>query len=271
VFLQIEFNQEGARKLEEISKVYVSVEEPEIEDEEGQEQRNVSIIFDGQVYQTTHFGEEINTGILAIPMGTYRTAEEGEEILREASIIAITLNSGVFPIKYVDTYEGLTSRIGQTEVTSFIYLMIAIATIIFIILVIKFKTNGIYAFILGVGYTALLTFLIRIANIEIAPDGILGIILVSLINYIFIYMILNISKKEGIKVKEAMRNFILKFTIILIPLYIISVICIFATSINVSSFGGTVFWGNLLMYIYSIIFTKPLLISVEKGAQDAKK
>lgn len=74
VYLQIKFNKEGKEKLEEISKKYIEttsqVENDKGELEDKTETKEVAIVFDGQTYRTTYFGDTITDGTLNISIGT---------------------------------------------------------------------------------------------------------------------------------------------------------------------------------------------------------
>ena len=279
VALQIKFNKEGTQKLEDVSRKYLQIEdehkheegEEHDEDEEGPTQPYISILIDGQTYKTTYFSEVLTDGTLSIYTGTATTQEQLRSYSKEVGALAVIIQSGVNPIIYKGQYEGVISGRGQDEVKIMIYTMTAVLAVILVILVAKFRLKGIYAFILGIGYIAALLLLIRLVYVTLTYEGIFGAGVTIILNYIFVYMILHSMKEYDIKSKEAMKKVLIKFSLRLIPMYIMAVIFIFATSTNVNSLGNTLFWGSLLIYGYNFIFTKILLSVTEGGAGYVKR
>ena len=74
VYLQIKFDKDGTKKLEEISKKYVKTTEKQTnengEEEDKEVTKEVSILFDGQEYRSTYFGDTITDGTLNVAMGS---------------------------------------------------------------------------------------------------------------------------------------------------------------------------------------------------------
>ena len=74
VYLQIKFDKEGTKKLEEISKKYIQTTEQQTnengETEDKEVKKEVSIVFDGQEYRTTYFGDTITDGTLNVAIGS---------------------------------------------------------------------------------------------------------------------------------------------------------------------------------------------------------
>jgi len=269
VALQLKFNEAGAKKLEEISKAYIEIEEVEANEETGEEgitQKYISILIDGQTYKTTYFADTLSTGELSIYTGTASTQTELQTYVKQISTIVAVLKSGEIPITYVGTYDTLVAPIGQNEFKIFTYSMAGLLALVLIVLLAKFRVQGIYAFILGIGYISIFSLIIRLVDTTLTYEGIMGIIIAGLLNYLFIYMMLLNMKKEEIKSKEAMKNTLITFTRRLIPIYIIAILFIFATSLNLNGLGGTLFWGALLIYVYNITVTKILISVTEKGA-----
>lgn len=59
--------------------------------------------------------------------------------------------------------------------------------------------------------------------------------------------------------KEPIKDILIKLTIKIIPLIIISVIFTFGETLSTSSLGMATFWGFAIIYIYNILFTKTIL------------
>ena len=120
VYLQIKFNKEGKQKLEEISKTYIQTttqstnEEGEVEETEST--KNVTILFDGQEYNETYFGEPITDGILNIQIGTSADMDILNQYVLVAEELSVILNSGVLPLTYNVTQYSTSSIIENKEI-----------------------------------------------------------------------------------------------------------------------------------------------------------
>lgn len=84
-------------------------------------------------------------------------------------------------------------------------------------------------------------------------------------NYLLGYMILKNFDNGKIK------NILINFTIIMIPLIIISIVFTFGKTLNVSSLGMTTFWGITTLYIYNILFTKSILEIIKNKTERTDK
>ena len=262
VYLQIKFNKEGKQKLEEISKTYIQTttqstnEEGEVEETEST--KNVTILFDGQEYNETYFGEPITDGILKIQIGTSADMDILNQYVLVAEELSVILNSGVLPLTYNVTQYSTSSIIENKEIEIAIYVVIALLVILLVYSIVKFKLKGLLVFILEIGYISLLLLALRYTNIKLTLEGIIAIFVSSIINYLYLY--------DGFKNIE--NNFVkettAKFAIKIIPMYIIAVVFTFNSIANISSLGMTLVWGILTMYLYNLILTRIALKTIQK-------
>lgn len=262
VYLQIKFNKEGKQKLEEISKTYIQTttqstnEEGEVEETEST--KNVTILFDGQEYNETYFGEPITDGILNIQIGTSADMDILNQYVLVAEELSVILNSGVLPLTYNVTQYSTSSIIENKEIEIAIYVVIALLVILLVYSIVKFKLKGLLVFILEIGYISLLLLALRYTNIKLTLEGIIAIFVSSIINYLYLY--------DGFKNIE--NNFVkettAKFAIKIIPMYIIAVGFTFNSIANISSLGMTLVWGILTMYLYNLILTRIALKTIQK-------
>ena len=262
VYLQIKFNKEGKQKLEEISKTYIQTttqstnEEGEVEETEST--KNVTILFDGQEYNETYFGEPITDGILNIQIGTSADMDILNQYVLVAEELSVILNSGVLPLTYNVTQYSTSSIIENKEIEIAIYVVIALLVILLVYSIVKFKLKGLLVFILEIGYIYLILLALRYTNIKLTLEGIIAIFVSSIINYLYLY--------DGFKNIE--NNFVkettAKFAIKIIPMYIIAVVFTFNSIANISSLGMTLVWGILTMYLYNLILTRIALKTIQK-------
>lgn len=268
VFININFNKEGTEKFKNITNTYVQtiVEKEETEvanettnevateetvNEEKQETvtKKIAIKIDGSKLLTTYFDKEVSNGVLQLSVGTSEnaTAEDMQEYLLEANSMAAVLDPGKMPIIYeVEQNKYILSRITTDEIQIIVSIVIAVLAIAMIYLVIKYKAKGILASISQVGYVAILLIALRIFNVEISLSSIVGIILSIAINYIIVINIL--KQKEIMKV-------IKKYSVVLIPTLIISIVFTF---MNIA-IGSTIFWAIIIAILYNLTITNIML------------
>ncbi len=264
IYLQINFNKEGTKKLEEISTVYVkSTEEQENEEGEMEEvdtTKYVSVVLDGQTYSSTYFGEKMSTGVLYIPIAEVQNSEDLEEYVKEINNIATIINNEVLPIDYDFSEEHVETKMTQ----NMIFIGIAIPSIILvvacIVLIVKFKAKGFIATFLQIGYIALLLLVIRYTNVIITIEGILGIIISAILNYILVYAMLSNLKKKG----QIEWKLIGKFALRTIIVYILAVVLAFNSLTRINSLGMTLVWGSFCLYIYNLAITRNVLKMLNK-------
>lgn len=254
VYLQIKFNEEGSKKLQEISQKYVATT-TQVENEKGEleskeEKKEVAIVFDGETYKTTYFGDTITDGTLNIAIGTASNAETLNQYANTASQMAIVLNSGALPITYNVSGYQVSSAISKIELEILMYVLIAILLGIVIYAIVKLKSKGILVAILEIGYISFLLLMLRYTNIKITLEGIAGIIVSMLLNFMYLYTAFKNYESDFIKETTA------KFAIKLIPVYIIAIVFTFNTIANISSLGMTLVWGVITMYLYNLTLTQ---------------
>lgn len=287
VFLEIAFNKEGKNKLEEISKTYVKTEEnnnitvdttdettnteDSVSSEETSNEKKITMKIDDEELMTTNFDEPITTGKIQLSVGTATTETATlQDYVEQAQNVATVLNSGNLPIKYdIEKNQYILSDITEQELG---YIVITIAVIVaigIIILVVKFKLNGLLAGFAYIGLSALYMLLVRYANVVISIESIFGIIIMLILNYIFTFMLL---VKININIKEKKENIVNKATIEtytkffnrIIPICIMIIAFCFVKWIPISSFGMIAFWGLAMIAVYNAVVTRALLkISVD--------
>ena len=303
VYLNIEFNKEGAKKLEDISNTYVEVEEDttntttddsnttntetentttdentsteenttedttSTDTEETEETaKEVTLKIDDEEIMTTSFDEPIENGTLQLSMGSATTdANTLQDNIRQTSAVASVLDSGELPIQYdIVSNEYILSDITNTQI-EYLVLAVGIALVIgFIIFVVRYKINGLLSVISFIGLISLYLLVIRYTNVSVSIQGIVGIIVTIILNYIFINKMLSAIKKnndskeienisEGIK--ESYKEFFIKIA----PICISVIVFCFVSWTTISSFGMVMFWGIVTIYIYNYIITVTLL------------
>lgn len=264
IYLQIEFNSEGAKKLEEISKTYVATKEEQTnedgETEEVDTTKYVSVLLDGDTLTSTYFGETMSTGILYIQITTVTDNETLQLYSEEIGTIASIINNGTLPLEYEYEEETIEAQINKNMIFIGIAIPSTLLLVACIVLTVKFKAKGFIATFLQIGYIALLLLAIRYANVILTIEGIIGIILAVILNYIFVYAMLNNLKKKGQIEWKAIGKFALRT----IPVYVIAVVLAFNSLTRVNSLGMTLVWGSFCLYIYNLLITRNTLNMLNK-------
>ena len=281
VYINIEFNKEGANKIKEISTNYKAIEKPEENPEEKPEEKpeenkeeipekKVTLKIDDEEIMTQAFEETIETGNIQLSVGAAVTDQNAlNENIKRASNIAIALDSGALPINYsVSEQEFISSDIDKDMLNIIKYSFIIATALISLILIVKYKTNGIIGAISYMGLLATLTLVIKYTNVIISIDGMFAVAITIALNYLLIIKLLKIykeNKNEKEKIKNKVTELYELFLIKIIPVCITVIALCFINWIPISSFGMIMFWGILLIFVYNMIITNTLLkIKAEK-------
>ncbi len=243
-----------------------STEENQTSEEETAKQITMSI--DDEEMMTTYFEEVIKNGDMPLTIGSATKDQKTlNEYIQNASNIAVVLDNGKLPIEYnVTRNEYVLSDITRDELQYVKYGIIIAVAICLLILIFKYKTNG---FLASLGYiilSAIYALIIRYTNVMISIEGIFGIALTLIINYIFIYKLLakikeynKDEKLKGTVLKKAIKENYKEIFLKIIPICIMSIVFCFVSWVPISSFGMTTFWGILLIAIINILVTNNLL------------
>ena len=290
VYLEISFDKNGKNKLEEISKTYVksennttenttsedtnSTEEKENNTEETNTtsenskstEKKITMKIDDDEIMSTSFDEAITTGKIQLSVGQASTdSSTVQGYVKQAQNVATVLDSGKLPVKYdVEKNQYVLSNISKQDLI-YVAIAMAVVTIIgIIVLIVKYKTNGLLAGISYIGLSALYLIVIRYTNVTISIDSIFAIGIILILNYIFTNMLLsNIRKMNDSKVENAVGKSVSetykKFFMRIIPICVVVITFCFANWIPMNSFGMTAFWGIVIIAIYNAIITNGLL------------
>lgn len=251
VYLDIKFNKEATKKLEDVTKKYVET----TSDDGKSTKKTITIKVDDETLLTTYFGETISNGEIQIPIGNATTDQK--EIIKYAtsvSKVSMLLNNQTLPIEYKVSQNEYVSPVITAQLLRIIIIVaIVIVTLSIIYMVLKYKEKGLFAGISFVGYIAIVMLLVRITNVPVAAGSITAVAMATIIEFI---LLLQLSKTKSDK--EA-NEAIVKMISMQIPLYVISIVLCFAIIIPMVSFGTALFWGLLTSTAYNYLVTKALL------------
>lgn len=222
--------------------------------------KNITMKIDDQTLMTTYFSEEIKNGKLDLTMGS-STSDESElqKTLSQAYNYAALLGNGELKNEYeLDQNQYLLSNITQKELIIIACVVGTIALIGIIILIVKFKLNGLLSGIAYIGFAALCALILRYTNVIISLESLTAIVVGLILNYMFNWMLLkNIekNKKDNIEnpVSKACGKTYGKFFLDILPICFVSIVCCFVKWTPISSFGMTSFWSISLIAVYNAI------------------
>jgi preprotein translocase subunit SecD len=274
VYLDIEFNKEGTKKLEEISKKYVEVEESEdtedtedteavdeteeVEeetdtDEETTTEKTITMKIDDEEIMSTSFDETIENGKLQLSIGSSTTDTDTlKGYADQATSMATVLDTGNIPVKYdLDENQYILSDITANEMQIAMYIVLGIIAVALVVLVIRYKSLGILGTISYIGLVSLLMIVIRYTNVVLSIEGLFGMVVIFALNYILVSKLLAKANNRA----EVYKEFFIK----IIPIIILAITFCFISWTPISSFGMVIFWGIVLIAFYNGIVTNNLL------------
>ena len=301
VYLEIIFNSQGKDKLKELSTTYTNnvdednsseanntVSENEITEadldvnnttnetsntttSETAENKTIDMVIDGTtIAASQQFEEENATGKLDLFIGSGSVVSGNDQnnqletYIKQAQTIASLVSNDEMPIKYsIDSNKYIESPITENTIKYVLIALAVVVAIMFVVLIIKFRTKGLLATISNIGLAGIVLVILRLTNVEIGIGGIIGLALIQLFNYILLFMLLKAIKNKKDNDKP-MKDSVIKFCMMAIPAYIISIVFAFSSYIPIYSFGMVVFWGITLIVIYNLLITRWLLIEAEE-------
>lgn len=291
VYMNINFNMQGAKKFKNVTVKYQnnvsentiaaentteenttttenSTEENSTSEENttsdesadsSNESRQVVLKIDDTTMMTTSFTEVIDNGTLSLTIGSSKDNDEIQTYVYGGDNLAAIIENEAMPLQYEikgNTY--VASEIGTSNIKIIVYVEIAIALVISLYLIIRYRVKGIMATILSVGYVAILLLAIRYANVVLSIEGILAIALSFVVNTVFNIMLLNRIKEKNMTAEEKRQKYneaLKRYSLSIIPIVIIAVVCCLVNWDAIYSFGMVMFWGIIISIIYNLTFT----------------
>ena len=268
IYLDIKFNDKGAKKLEEVSRNYLKAEEnnegEEGEDSSNTEQKQVTMSIEGTEFLTSYFAEVMTNGELTIAVGTGTDDNTIYQYSTQAEVYTMLLNNDEMPLTYkIESTEYFSSNISMDTLYIIIGAIGAISLIIIIYLIIRFRIDGLFSSISFIAAMAMLLLMIRYTSTKISLGGMAAILVLILFDAYFMKKIL-----ERIKENKTLEN--VKYTTygtylqkldILITLLVIAVVFTFMPEVQVFSIGMTLFYGIISLVIANLLLMRGMLIT----------
>ena len=130
--------------------------------------------------------------------------------------------------------------------------------IVSLVMIVKYKADGVLGAIASVGYIAVTLLAIRYTSVTITLNSLIALLGVATVNYVFMFNYLRRFKTDSRR--HAFTESLKEITITIIPLWVVAVIFTFMTSVTINSVGMIMFWGLFVHLIYSTIITRTLYV-----------
>lgn len=270
IFLQIELTEEGINKIKELSEP-IKVEQKEEEGEEAENSnteettktREVFVLLNGMSLGTTEITNIIYDNKILIPFAVSQNNGEINAAIQETQEQSIILNAGITPINYEFTKETRQSPITLENVLTSIYGLGIIVAILILYMVIRFRAKGFISVYFQIGFFATLLLTIRLTNVMLPIEGIVGIAVAVILNFMFNHIMLENGNGKGM---YAETN--LQYLFKTLPIFILSIVFTFSAKADIASFGMTIFWGIMITYIYNFIFSRYVFENITGGKNE---
>ncbi len=272
VYLDITFNNDSKSKIDELKNKYTVVEEKNEEtentvnnetsedetqtetEEDKEDVKTITLNFDGSLLNEAEFGDIIITNsTMRIPVANSSTNSSTiNSYYNTAILIAHSINIGELPIVYtVEATEYFAANYGNVIEYIIIGLIVAVA-VIYVYMIIKYKSKGVIGAISYTLWIALLLLAIRYTNIEITISSLLSFIVLILINAYITNAVIDASM-ENTDYTAILKNSYKKIVNLLIISIIILVVFSFTTFGLINSIGLLMVWGVLISVLNSLI------------------
>lgn len=299
IFLDINFNSKGAKKFKNITASYqneiiestsnnneilnetssnetenkasesntTNTTEGSEAEEEKVKTKQVTLKIDDSEMLTTYFSEIVDNGVLQLTLGSSKDSDEIESSLAGGKNIAAIVENEAMPLEYEVIGNAFIKADSITnKVKIILYIELAIVILSSIYMVIRYKIKGALVSILSIGYIATLLIAIRLTNVALSVEGILGIGLAFIMNSIFSIRLLKELKNKETN-EEEVKTFdktMKKYALSMIPLAILSVIFCFVNWNELYSFGMVMFWSMVISLLYNLTFTNISIRNIKK-------
>lgn len=291
IYMTINFNLEGSSKFAALTKKYQNIVSENTANEETEEATNeadeenrtpaenenvadnevaeeteeeskknqVTLKIDDTDLMTTYFSTMNDSGSLSLTVGNSSNSVGNFDsmVVAAENLAAIMENE---PLNYqydVNTNVYVNTTLDSNKVKMMVYAEIAIALLIALVIIAKYRINGLAAVISSVGFVGLLLLAIRFGNVVLSLEGLFTIEVAYIINMIYNILLLNRIKKEDLTSKErilAYKEAMQKYLFTMIPLAIIIIAFTMISSWGIlNSIGLVLFLGGAISCAYNAI------------------
>lgn len=265
-YITLKLKDSGIEKIKDIDK-YKVVET--VKDSEGNEKKQESkliVNFDSQKIAEVSYDDIVLNG-KTLRVTTAKGITSDSELSSQYNLDAIAsrlATIGKMPIKYNLIAEEFIKNDSKIDIVYITMALIAICAILSIILVISHKFKGLLGVIGLLTNISLFLIMIRLTKVPVSLNGFAGIIGLIAFNYILINNILKFIKDKEKTFSENVKRAYLKTLDIIVFVLIIFIVFSFSEMTVINSMGLLLFWGWIIAVFATLIFTVPMLSTVDK-------
>lgn len=245
VLMNLKFSNDAKKKVMDANPNYA--------DSEGNESSaKFALVLDGEnMYSddASAFISSAESGALDLVMGQNDEGEELEEDYQRALAIVGIIKCGEIPV----SYQSESIRLVSSNVDiNLIIIACAIAGALMIVFALyRFKLDGLFSSVSLIGFVATVLLALRYTNVKITLFTVLGLVVVTIANYVMILKTLG-SKKTF---KENFMNVMNA----LVPCIIVAIVFCCSPYLQLASFGMSIFWGLIVMCLYDALIVRMII------------
>jgi len=257
---ETETGYEGELITNETSDNTTETETDTDTEEEESNENKVTLYLDSTELLTTDFDSVVSNGQLTLTLGDL---SDDEDKYNSALNLAAIIENDPMNDQYSATGNTyVEAPVEENMVKVLVYVEIAIALAIVLVLIAKYRLAGVLAGIVLTGFVAILLLIIRLANVELATDGIMAIEVAFILNSVYAFLICKLAKQEDLNDKErakAKNEVMKKYILINIPILIMAIVCCLTEWAAIFSVGMILFWAVVVGLVYNWVMTKLLV------------
>lgn len=257
-YINFKLNDSGIEKINNIDK-YKTVEQKQ-EGEEAKES-TLTVVFDGDIISELSYDDILLNGkTLRVTTGKGLTSDSDINSQINVDTIASKLATmGKMPVIYSLTAEEFVKNDIGNILDYVVISLIAICLMVSVILLVKYKFNGLLGVLGFVTNISIFLIIIRLTNIQISLNCFAGMLGLVILNVILINNILKcINNKEKV-FSENIKEAYLKTINVLAVMLIILVVLALSSMTVINTTGLLLFWGWIVTVFGTLIFTVPML------------
>ena len=158
-----------------------------------------------------YFGEELNDGIIQIPVGdTTKDVSEFKNLYTTAQFMATIMNDGQTPVVYkLNSDNFIKSEFTEQDIIIAKVALVVILVLVTVIFSIKFKLNGLLAGIANIGFVALTSLILRYTKVTITINSVISFVTMIILNIVFMKMLLKALMEKSSS--EALNKTMIKY------------------------------------------------------------
>ena len=184
---------------------------------------------------------------------------EFKSVYETTQYLATIMDKGQTPVVYsLSSDNFIKSEITDTQKLVAKIVAAVVLAIISVVLIVKYRVNGLLASISNIGFIALIILILRYTKVSITLNSVIAFVTMIILNMVFLVNLLKRLSKESISkaYNETMKNYYLS----IIPFGVVAVIFTFMSNITIGSIGMIIFWCLFIQVIYNFIITKTMYI-----------